>query len=121
VIVGARDAQRQIEVRLPSGQSLRCRRAEAKAGEGNVEVMFRPELVGVRLNQGGGEAGTSIDGASVNSLQGRVDRVDFTGDHLKVLFHTADGEVTAKLPPDVILPKGGEVTLTIKVENCVAQ
>jgi hypothetical protein len=29
--------------------------------------------------------------------------------------------VTAKLPPDLILPENGEVTLVIKVENCVAQ
>jgi iron(III) transport system ATP-binding protein len=121
VVVGSPDAQQHIRVRLSSGQMIGCRRGEKQAGEGNVEVMFRPELVGVRLNQGAGEAGTSIDGAAVNSLQGRVNRVDFTGDHLKVLFQTADGEVTAKLPPDVILPKDGEVTLTIKVENCVAQ
>jgi hypothetical protein len=84
--------------------------------------MFRPELVGVRLGQGAGsEAATATDGASMNALRAHVDRVDFTGDHLKVLFHTADGEVTAKLPPDVILPQDGEVTLLIKVENCVAQ
>jgi iron(III) transport system ATP-binding protein len=122
VIVGARDAERQIEVRLPSGQSFRCRRAEAKASEGSVEVMFRPELVGVRLGQESGNvAGTSTDGGSLNSLPARVSRIDFTGDHLKVLFHTADGEVTAKLPPDVVLPDDGEVTLMIKVENCVAQ
>jgi iron(III) transport system ATP-binding protein len=122
VIVGSRDAQHQIEVRLPSGQAFRCRSAETKASEGSVEVMFRPELVGVRLGQGAGsEAATATDGASMNALRAHVDRVDFTGDHLKVLFHTADGEVTAKLPPDVILPQDGEVTLLIKVENCVAQ
>jgi iron(III) transport system ATP-binding protein len=119
VVVGSPDAQQQIQVRLSSGRMIRCRRGEKQAGEGNVEVMFRPELVGVRSNQG--DAAVSANGVAVNTLNAHVDRVDFTGDHLKVLFRTAEGEVTAKLPPDVILPKDGEVTLTIKVENCVAQ
>jgi iron(III) transport system ATP-binding protein len=118
-VVGSPDAQQQIQVRLSSGQMIRCRRGEKQAGEGNVEVMFRPELVGVRSNQG--DAAVSANGAAVNTLNAHVDRVDFTGDHLKVLFRTAEGEVTAKLPPDVILPENGEVTLLIKVENCVAQ
>jgi hypothetical protein len=57
----------------------------------------------------------------VNELKARVGKVDFTGDHLKVHFETADGAVTAKLAPDLVLPDGGEVTLLIKAEHCVAQ
>ena len=57
----------------------------------------------------------------MNSLQASVSRIDFTGDHLKVHFDTADGQVIAKLPPDLVLNKGSDVTLLIKAENCVAQ
>jgi iron(III) transport system ATP-binding protein len=121
-IVGSNDAQQQVDVCLASGQMFKCRNGTAKALEGSVEVMFRPELVGVRLDhEVGGGSGANTNGGSTNSLRGRVSIVDFTGDHLKVVFETADGQVTAKLPPDVLLPKEGDLTLFIKVESCVAQ
>ncbi len=106
------------EVLLASGKVFRCRMAETRTGEGRVEVMFRPELVSVRL---GDETEVPGDDDAVNSLAARVERVDFTGDHLKVQFETADGSVIAKLAPDLVLSEGGDVTLLIKAENCVAQ
>jgi iron(III) transport system ATP-binding protein len=109
----------KTEVRLPSGNVFRCRKGEAVAGAGDVEIMFRPELVGVR--SGTQVGGSATDGAPINSLAARVSRIDFTGDHLKVHFDTADGPVIGKLPPDLVLAQGGDVTLTIKVDNCVAQ
>jgi len=117
-IVGSIETPHEANVRMPSGKMLRCRTVEAKRGEGNVEIMFRPELVDVRLDD---KAEPPVDSASVNSLPARVGRIDFTGDHLKAHFETADGEVIAKLAPNVVLTNGDEVTLLIKAENCVAQ
>jgi iron(III) transport system ATP-binding protein len=121
-VVASVDSLHETEVRLASGSVLRCRRGEARTGEGSVEVLFRPELVGVRLGHGpGDQADRPVDGGSMNAMRARVNRVDFTGDHLKVHFETADGQVIAKLAPDLVLSKGGDVTLLIKAENCVAQ
>jgi iron(III) transport system ATP-binding protein len=121
-VVGSGASQHETEVRLTSGTLFRCRKGEVRPGESNVEILFRPELVGVRLDQGsGGESGVGGDGGFVNSMSARVNRVDFTGDHLKVHFDTAEGSVIGKLAPDLILPENGEVTLLIKAENCVAQ
>ena len=88
----------------------------------NVDIVFRPELVGVSLgDQPSDRSEVRARHGTVNELKARVGKVDFTGDHLKVHFETADGEVTAKLAPDLVLPEGGEVTLLIKAEHCVAQ
>jgi iron(III) transport system ATP-binding protein len=118
-VVGSGDAH-TAEIRLPSGTLFRCRRGEAAASEGSVEIMFRPELVGVMLGAGEPTA-AAADGGSVNAMRARVSKIDFTGDHLKVYFETADGAVIGKLAPDLVLSPGSEVTLLIKAENCVAQ
>lgn len=57
----------------------------------------------------------------MNAIAARVGRIDFTGDHLKVEFETDDGPITAKLAPDIELSEGGETTLRIKAEHCLAQ
>jgi iron(III) transport system ATP-binding protein len=118
-VVGVGDAQ-TAEIRLPSGITFRCRRGASVASEGGVEIMFRPELVGVRLGVGE-PVSASADGAPVNAMRARVSKIDFTGDHLKVHFATEDGEVIGKLAPDLLLSPDSEVTLLIKSENCVAQ
>lgn len=121
-VVETIDSLQEAQVRLPSGKILRCRKGEARTVKNAVEVLFRPELVGVQLgHQTAGTMDVSSDGDSMNSLQASVSRIDFTGDHLKVHFETADGQVIAKLPPDLVLNKGSDVTLLIKAENCVAQ
>jgi len=117
-IVSSIETPHEADIRLPSGKVLRCRTVDAKRDEGNVEIMFRPELVAVGSSD---QVAAPGDPAVMNSLPASVERVDFTGDHLKVQFTTADGPVIAKLAPDVILSKGSDVTLQIKVENCVAQ
>jgi iron(III) transport system ATP-binding protein len=115
-VVGAADAD-TAQIRLSSGTVFRCRRGEAAATEGGVEIMFRPELVGVRT--GAGDAPGAADGGAMNSMRARVHKIDFTGDHLKVYFETADGAVIGKLPPDLVLSPNSDVTLLIKAENCV--
>jgi iron(III) transport system ATP-binding protein len=115
-VVANRDAD-TAEIRLKSGTMFRCRRAGATATEGGVEIMFRPELVGVR--PGAAEAAPAADGGAVNAMRARVHKIDFTGDHLKVYFETPDGAVIGKLPPDLVLSPNSDVTLLIKAENCV--
>jgi len=110
------------EVRLASGKVFRCRKSVAAKADGKVEIVFRPELVKVELD--GGETDAAAESAgdgSVNAIVARVGRIDFTGDHLKVEFETDDGPVVAKLAPDTALSKGGEATLLVKAEHCVAQ
>jgi iron(III) transport system ATP-binding protein len=107
----------ETEVRLPSGQLFRCRSGEAATRHGNVDILFRPELVSVA----GAHDNATGDGAAVNALPATVERIDFTGDHLKGHFQTADGTVIAKLQPDIVLAQGADVTLLIKPVNCVAR
>jgi iron(III) transport system ATP-binding protein len=113
-VVGAGDGE-TAEIRLKSGTMFRARRGEAVAAEGGVEIMFRPELVGVRTSEQAG----ATDGGAMNTIPARVHKIDFTGDHLKVHFETADGAVIGKLPPDLVLSSNSDVTLLIKAENCV--
>ncbi len=118
-VIGSPDAT-TAQIKLPSGALVRARIGEAAAGKNGVEIMFRPELVGVR-SSGGEGAAASVDVASMNAIPAHVSKIDFTGDHLKVFFDTADGVVIGKLPPDQILSADSDVTLLVKVENCVAQ
>lgn len=121
-VAGSSAASHETQVRLPSGMLFRCRKGETRAGDSQVEIVFRPELVGVRLDDGiGGGTESPGEGSSVNSMKARVGRVDFTGDHLNVFFETEDGTVIAKLAPDLVLSVGGDATLLIKAENCVVQ
>jgi len=114
-IAGAADQQDEVEVSLPSGGRLRCRRGGAAVNPADVSVVFRPELV--RLG-----AGNAVDGGpTMNSIRAQVTRIDFTGDHLKAYLQTSDGPVIAKLAPDLMLNVGSDVTLLIKPEHCVAQ
>ena len=117
-LVDSAKSSGETEVLLASGKVFRCRMSETGVGEGKVEIMFRPELVTVRL---GINPESPVDSTPVNSLRARVSRIDFTGDHLKVHCDVGDGEIIAKLAPDWMLTKGDEVTLLIKAENCVAQ
>lgn len=120
-VVSAGGSPHETEVRLASGVLFRCRRSENAKADGDVEIVFRPELVNVALDRVDENAGShSANGGSVNAIAARVGRIDFTGDHLKVEFETLDGPVTAKLAPDVSLSKGGEATLLVKAEHCVA-
>ncbi len=103
------------QIRLPSGTVFRCRKGEVGTTTGGAEIMFRPELVGIRS----GETAAADTGA-LNLMKARVHKIDFTGDHLKVHFETSDGSVIGKLPPDIVLTQNSDVTLVIKPENCVA-
>lgn len=119
--VGSPESQDESEVRLASGSLFRCRRGEGKRDDGNAEILFRPELVSVKLGDRTADATELPAGAgTVNTMRARVSRVDFTGDHLKVYFDSEDGSVIAKLAPDLVLAGGDEVTLAIKAENCVS-
>ena len=100
---------------------MRCRRGRDGVNPSSVSVVFRPELVRIRMDESSGEASAQSQGPLMNSLRAQVTRVDFTGDHLKAYLHTSDGPVIAKLAPDVILNVGSDVTLLIKAEHCVAQ
>ena len=97
----------EVDVALPSGKVLRCRRGRTRSGSDSVSVVFRPELV---LLDGTDEAS--------NSLEASVTRVDFTGDHLNAYLETSDGPITAKLAPDLVLPAGSRVKVYIRPENC---
>lgn len=120
-IVGDAATADEVEVKLNSGTVIRCRRSAANTS-GDVEVIFRPELVKVELDGGkDNRAAATSGGGAINAIAGRVGRIDFTGDHLKVEFETNDGMVTAKLAPDVALSQTGEATLLVKAEHCVAQ
>ncbi len=116
-IAGAAALDDEVEVSLPSGSLMRCRRVGAAVNPSSVSVVFRPELV--RLSADGASA--QDQGPSMNSMRAQVTRVDFTGDHLKAYLQTSDGPVIAKLAPDVLLNVGSDVTLLIKPEHCVAQ
>ena len=116
-VVGSAGSAGEVAVRLDSGAEFRCRRGPLGLAEGQVEIMFRPELVGVGSAE---PASAVVNGSHMNSLAARVNRIDFTGDHLKVQFDTAEGSVTAKLAPDLALSEGSKVTLQIRPENCVA-
>lgn len=120
-ITGATEQDAEVQVGLPSGTVLRCRRARAGLDSSSVSVVFRPELVRVRLDEGSDGAPVQSPGSAMNSIRAHVTRVDFTGDHLKAYLDTSDGPVIAKLPPDLMLPVGRDVTLLIKPEHCVAQ
>jgi len=111
----------ETEVRLASGTMFRCRKSETAKATGDVEIVFRPELVNVAFNGAAPDAARREAGGSVNTISARVGRIDFTGDHLKVEFETSDGSITAKLAPDMALSKGSEATLLVKAEHCVAQ
>ena len=113
-IAGATDQDEEVDVSLPSGSLMRCRRVRAAANPSSVSVVFRPELVRIKLDDG-------APSPSMNSMRAQVTRVDFTGDHLKAYLETSDGPVIAKLAPDLILTVGSNVTLLIKPEHCVAQ
>jgi iron(III) transport system ATP-binding protein len=117
-IAGATDHDNEVEVSLPSGNLLRCRRVRAGTDPSSVSVVFRPELVRLKLDDGSSDQN---QGPSMNSMRAQVTRVDFTGDHLKAYLETSDGPVIAKLAPDLILNVGSDVTLLIKTEHCVAQ
>jgi iron(III) transport system ATP-binding protein len=118
-IAGATAQDEEVDVSLPSGGLMRCRRSRAGVNPSSVSVVFRPELVRISLEDGSdGAAGQS---SSMNSMRAQVTRVDFTGDHLKAYLKTSDGPVIAKLAPDLILNVGSDVTLLIKTEHCVAQ
>jgi ABC-type sugar transport system ATPase subunit len=117
-IAAATDQDDEVEVSLPSGSLLRCRRSKGGVNHASVSVVFRPELVRLRLDDG---ASAQSQGPSMNSMRAQVTRVDFTGDHLKAYLETSDGPVIAKLAPDLILKVGSDVTLLIKAEHCVAQ
>jgi iron(III) transport system ATP-binding protein len=105
----------EVDVSLPSGGRMRCRRSGASVNPASVSVVFRPELVRIKLED---EAAVT---PSTNSIRAQVTRVDFTGDHLKAYLQTSDGPVIAKLAPDHVLNVGSDVTLLIKAEHCVAQ
>jgi len=113
-IAGAGTQGDEVEVSLPSGGLLRCRRSKGGVNNASVSVVFRPELVRLKLDDG-------APSPSMNSMRAQVTRVDFTGDHLKAYLETSDGPVIAKLAPDLILNVGSDVTLLIKPEHCVAQ
>jgi ABC-type Fe3+/spermidine/putrescine transport system ATPase subunit len=119
-VVGEASSPEATEVQLASGKVLRCRKSDGAKSKGEVEIVFRPELVKVELDRVKSQA-EPADGSSVNAIVARVGRIDFTGDHLKVEFETDDGPVVAKLAPDIPLSKGGEATLLVKAEHCVAQ
>jgi len=113
-IAGATDHDNEVEVSLPSGNRMRCRRVRAGTDPSSVSIVFRPELVRLKLDD------VALS-PSMNSMRAQVTRVDFTGDHLKAYLETSDGPVIAKLAPDLILNVGSDVTLLIKAEHCVAQ
>jgi len=116
-IAGAADQGDEVQVSLPSGSVLRCRRGGVAVNPASVSVVFRPELVRLRMEDGSSGSTQS----AVNSMRAQVTRVDFTGDHLKAYLKTSDGPVIAKLAPDLLLNVGSDVTLLIKPEHCVAQ
>jgi iron(III) transport system ATP-binding protein len=120
-IAGATDHTDEVQVSLPSGGVMRCRRGRAGVNPSNVSVVFRPELVRVRLEDSSDGASTQSQSPSTNSMRAQVTRVDFTGDHLKAYLETSDGPVIAKLAPDLLLNVGSDVTLLVKAEHCVAQ
>jgi len=117
-ITGAVEQGDEVQVNLRSGSVLRCRRGGAGMNPTDVSVVFRPELVRLRTEDG---AGAGASGSSVNSIRAQVTRIDFTGDHLKAYLETSDGPIIAKLAPDLLLNVGSDVTLLIKPEHCVAQ
>jgi iron(III) transport system ATP-binding protein len=106
----------EVTVVLQSGTRLQCRKGPQGCGSAKVSVMFRPELVRTRAQH---STPTDRD-HDANILQGRVGRIDFTGDHLRVQFETPDGPVFAKLPPDNLLVVGEAVEIMVRRENCVA-
>jgi iron(III) transport system ATP-binding protein len=121
-VVGEAASPKETEVQLASGKLFRCRRSDGAKFGSEVEIVFRPELVKVELDRTKTESGAgSVDDSSVNAMVARVGRIDFTGDHLKVEFETDDGPVVAKLAPDIPLSNGGEATLLVKAEHCIAQ
>ena len=122
VVAEASSPPELTEVQLGSGKLFRCRKSVGAKADGEVEIVFRPELVKVELDRVEGDLEAMAAGGSmVNAIVARVGRIDFTGDHLKVEFETDDGPLTAKLAPDILLSKGGEATLLVKAEHCVAQ
>jgi len=121
-VVAEASLQEVTEVQLKSGKLFRCRKSDDARVDSEVEIVFRPELVKVELDSSDSNSDLpSTRGGSVNAIAARVGRIDFTGDHLKVEFETDDGPVTAKLAPDILLAKGGEATLLVRAEHCVAQ
>jgi iron(III) transport system ATP-binding protein len=107
------------EVRTPSGQVLSCRVVSEKPVGGEVDVMFRPELVRVvRPNEVNGK-NNGPDGPD-NILPGKVQAVVFAGDHIACQCETSDGIVAAKLAPNSQIQNGEDVRVLISAGSCIA-
>jgi iron(III) transport system ATP-binding protein len=107
------------EVKTASGHVLSCRVVSEKPVGGEVDVMFRPELVRVvRPNEVNGKA-NGPDGPD-NVLFGRVQAIVFAGDHIACQCETEDGIVAAKLAPNSQIQNGEDVRVLISAGSCIA-
>jgi iron(III) transport system ATP-binding protein len=107
------------EVKTPSGQILACHIVGEKPIGGEVDVMFRPELVRVvRPNEVNGAA-SGPDGPD-NVIPGKVQAIVFAGDHIACQCETRDGIVAAKLAPNSQIQDGDDVRVLISAGSCIA-
>jgi iron(III) transport system ATP-binding protein len=107
------------EVKTASGQMLSCRVVGEKPVGGEVDVMFRPELVRVvRPNEANGAA-NGPEGPD-NVLSGKVQAIVFAGDHIACQCETQDGIVAAKLAPNSQIQNGEDVRVLISAGSCIA-
>jgi iron(III) transport system ATP-binding protein len=107
------------EVKAASGRILSCRVVSDKPLGGEVDVMFRPELVRIVRPAEVNGSSNGPDGPD-NVLPATVRAVVFAGDHIACQCETSDGIVAAKLAPNSMIENGEDVRVLITVGSCVA-